>query len=166
MQRSIQPCKKFYYIISGTAAIGQFDENWVTWFASKTPNDTKMPMMPKDALEAWAVQSHFLIQDISDLHVMAAIWKTWGLKFEGAPCKTPWRSWFRSCKSITNYPKHIPKPSKSAFKFDLNLILKGVLPHQNSKTGTFQNSWKICYFSNISVTYISIGEINLGNNNP
>ena len=72
MQKPIQPWKKIYYNNSGTAAIGKYDEKWFDGFVSKTPNDTKMPMMPKDALEAWAVQPHFLIQDISALHVMAA----------------------------------------------------------------------------------------------
>ena len=59
----------------------QFSEKWVTEVKSETANDTKMPMIPKDALEAWAVQPHFLIPDTSDLHGMAAIWKTWGLTF-------------------------------------------------------------------------------------
>ena len=68
--------------------------------------------------------------------------------------------------NVTDYSKHIPKPYKSAFKFGLNLILKGVLPLQNLKTGTFQNSCKITYLSNISVTLISLGDITLGNNYP
>ena len=65
-----------------------------------------------------------------------------------------------------SYPKHVPKPYQSAFEFALNLILKAVLGHQNSKTGTFQNSWKISYLSNIPVTYICVIDIYLGNNNP
>ena len=40
---------------------------------SETDNDTKMPMMPKDAVEAWGVRRLFFIPDISDLYVMAAI---------------------------------------------------------------------------------------------
>ena len=51
MQKPIQPWKKIYYNNSGTAAIGKYDEKWFDGFVSKTPNDTKMPMMPKDALE-------------------------------------------------------------------------------------------------------------------
>ena len=97
---------------------------------------------------------------------MAALVKRRRLNFHYSACKTSWRSWFRSYKCIKDYPKHVPKPSKSALKFDLSLIFKAVLMHQSSKTGTFQNLWKICYFSNIPMTYISVGDINLGNKNP
>ena len=133
---------------------------------SETANGTKKPVIPQGALEAWAVQWPLFIQDLWEFQVKAAIWKRWCQKFQGAPCKTQWRSSFRSYKCITYPPKHVLKSYKSAFKFDLNLILKGVLPLQNSKTGIFQNSWKITYFSNISVTCISVRDINLGSNNP
>ena len=54
-------------------ARGQFSEKWFADVMSETANGTKMPMIPKDALEVWAVQSLFIIQHISNLYAMAEI---------------------------------------------------------------------------------------------
>ena len=54
-------------------ARGQFNEKWFADVMSETATDTKIPMMPKDGLEAWAVQYIFVIQHISDLYAMAEI---------------------------------------------------------------------------------------------
>ena len=37
-------------------ARGQFSKKWLPDIMSETANGTKMPMIPKEALEAWALQ--------------------------------------------------------------------------------------------------------------
>ena len=56
--------KKSKCVDTKFCARGHFSEKWLADVMSETASDTEIPMIPKDALEAWAVQCLLFIPDL------------------------------------------------------------------------------------------------------